>query len=116
MLVKCYSTLTWSSFQALICMTKPLQQMAARLAFVSTGRSHRSTSFLSSIYVIFITRPYLARLQQLRELTPANMEAYGGRAPETYSDPVPDLVKQFVVYLYRHIRYRAHVDTSEVSF
>ena len=34
------------------------------------------------------------------------MEAYGGRAPETFSDPVPDMVKQFVVYLYRHIRYR----------
>ena len=33
------------------------------------------------------------------------MEAYGGRAPETFSDPVPDMVKQFVVYLYRHIRY-----------
>lgn len=34
------------------------------------------------------------------------MEAYGGRAPETFSDPVPDMVKQFVVYLYRHIRER----------
>jgi len=34
----------------------------------------------------------------------AKMEAYGGRAPETFSDPVPDMVKQFVVYLYRHIR------------
>jgi len=33
------------------------------------------------------------------------MEAYGGRAPETFSDPVPGMVKQFVVYLYRHIRY-----------
>ncbi len=37
------------------------------------------------------------------------MEAYGGRAPETFSDPVPDMVKQFVVYLYRHIRYADQV-------
>ena len=27
------------------------------------------------------------------------------RSAETFSDPVPDMVKQFVVYLYRHIRY-----------
>ena len=40
------------------------------------------------------------------------MEAYGGRAPETYSDPVPDLVKQFVVYLYRHIRYWAYMNAA----
>ena len=33
------------------------------------------------------------------------MENYGGYGGYG-SDPVPDMVKQFVVYFYRHIRWR----------
>ena len=45
------------------------------------------------------------------------MEPYGASRYVDYSDGVPDMVKQFVVYFYRHIRCTStpHSDTSLVA-
>lgn len=84
---------------------KPYSKGRPALSIVDLylSKRARTVEFSPAIVTSIDCEWYLQTANSANTQLVASMEGQG-RSAETYSDPVPDMVKQFVVYLYRHIR------------